>query len=274
MTPTSDDIIERFSTLLLFGSKKMSSVELNLDTTRIKKQVLYFIMCSAQSYSEGILKLIKPPNIYNLAAESIFRSLLEQYINIHLIYSAKSNKYAHLFLIQFLSNKVKFSNKNIALFTKYPDWKIDFGEIKNIKGWEKFRNKWASQALRYKKRFKIPIGENYPNIENCCRLYDREMKSKGKFKRLLSLEDFYVKYYDYFSQSAHLNMSGLNKFFKQHNNGKMSLVVDGNEEDLIRTLVISYQFYFFILMTTLKKFGAYKRSDVDEFVEYSKSLLN
>lgn len=88
-TDTIDPIqlTENFQKILEFGDKKIRSIDLQLNKTRIKKQVLFFIMCATQSYTEILFKVIKPPNIYYLAAESLFRTILEQYINIKFNYA-------------------------------------------------------------------------------------------------------------------------------------------------------------------------------------------
>lgn len=265
-------LLENFQKLLYYGNHKIDTVKLERSRVRLKKQVLYFIMCGVQSYSESIHKLICPPRIYDKAAEVLMRSLVEVFINLNYINACKTQKNALIFIADSISERIDFAHKYQGFMSKYPSWNIPFGNIKNPNDWNSFIKQKEKEISEGEKKFKIKLPKKLPDIRARAVIFDDHLKSHKKLTRKKSLEYYYVAYYKFFSQIAHLTMPGLERFLIEDNNG-LHLNIDGKSEDIDRVAMISYQLYFVVLRFFLKQFSAYNKSEFVEFEEYSKNML-
>lgn len=265
-------LIKQFKDLLIYGYSKMQVIDLNWKKTRLKKKILYLIMGAAQSYSESILKLVTPfshsSSVFDKAAEVLIRSLAETLININYIYSVRSEKRARIFVAHSTKDKLDFAVKYKKFMNKYPSWKLAFADKKTTSDWDNFISKKKKELKQVEKKY----GQitNMPKIRNCAELADKYLNKTGKLNKKNSLESFYVNYYKFFSQMAHLTFPGLERFL---NIEIMSIEIDGKPEDMERIILIAYQIYFVLLVFFMKKFDFYSISEFEKFKKISKSLL-
>lgn len=131
MIPT-EELLKEFKEILVFGYSKMSSFSYYENKYRIKKNVLYLMMAATQSYSEAILKLMNNSDgtsVFDKAAEVIYRSLVENLINLNFIYSTKTQKNAVIFMVYSVQDKNDFAKKFKDLMIKYPKIKISLKSL-------------------------------------------------------------------------------------------------------------------------------------------------
>ncbi len=108
------DLITNFKQILQYGFSKLQAFPLHLDKYRLKKKLLHRMMAATQSYSEAIVKLMDNPPVYDKAAEVLYRSLVENLINLGFLYSSKTQKNALIFLADSIQDSNDFQ-KNINL---------------------------------------------------------------------------------------------------------------------------------------------------------------
>lgn len=275
MNNTNDQsqiLLDNFQKILYYGNHKIDTVRLERLKVRLKKHVLYFMMCAVQSYSESIHKLISPPRIYDKAAEVLMRSLVETFINLNYINACKTQKNALIFIVDSINERIDFAHKYKSFMSKYPNWNIPFGTIKNPNDWDGFIKQKEKEISDGQKKFKVKLPKKLPDVRARAVIFDEYLKSHKKLTRRKSLEYYYVAYYKYFSQIAHLTMPGLERFLAEDNNG-LHLNIDGKPEDIDRVARVSYQLYFVVLRFFLKQFAVYDKSEFVEFENYSKSML-
>lgn len=265
------NLLKNYQQIIAYGNQKMKAVELRRVKVRLKKQVLYFMMCAAQSYSESILRLVSLPTIYDKAAEVLMRSLVELYINLNYIYTGRNQKNALIFIVDSINERIDFAQKYKKFMEKHPTWKIPFGKITKPDDWDAFIQDKKREIANGEKHFKIKLPKKLPDIRARAIIFDGNLALRNKLTKKKSLEYYYVAYYKYFSQIAHLTMPGLERFFTETENG-LFLNIDGKPEDLDRVVTISYQFYFVILRFFLKQFRAYNKQEFAQFETFSKSM--
>lgn len=266
------NLLRNYQQIISYGNQKMAIVKLERNKVRLKKQILYFMMCAAQSYSESILRLVSPPRIYDKSAEVLMRSLVELFINLNYINSGKGQKNALIFIADSINERIDFANKYQKFMRKYPNWNIPFGSITKPDDWDKFIQEKQKEIVAGEKHFKIKLPKKLPDIRGRAIIFDDNLKSRNKLSRKKSLEYYYIAYYKYFSQIAHLTMPGLERFLTESEKG-MLLNLDGKPEDLDRVVAVSYQFYFVMLRFFLKQFKAYDNQEFAQFEDFSKNMV-
>lgn len=279
LTDKQDLSLKNFSEILIFGNDCLSKVEIHPYKIRPKKYILFCTMIAVQSYSEAILKLMKPDNIYSKAAEILMRSLVEAYINLNYVYSDRTKKNAMLFILESENDKIDFAKKHQTLWKKYPKWKLEFGTIKKIEDWNKFFQDKHQLLKKIEKKYDQPLSK-LPNILDRAIAFDKQYKQNKKLpqniilKRLerKSLEKYYILYYKYFSQIAHLTMPGLEQFIRIDQNGKTWIYIDGETVDIERIVPITFIIYMAILAHFLKQFKLYDKSTFEKFKKMSKIM--
>jgi len=264
-------LLKNYQQIIAYGNQKMATVKLERDKVRLKKQILYFMMCAAQSYSESILRLVSPPRIYDKSAEVLMRSLVELFINLNYINSGRSQKNALIFIADSINERIDFANKYQKFMRKYPNWRIPFGNITKPDDWDKFIQEKQQEITAGEKHFKIKLPKKLPDIRGRAMIFDHNLKSRNKLTRKKSLEYYYITYYKYFSQIAHLTMPGLERFLTESEEGVL-LHLDGKPEDLDRVVAVSYQLYFVMLRFFLKQFKAYNKQEFAQFEDFSKNM--
>jgi len=270
------ELLENFREILTYGYSKLSSFAFYENKYRLRKNLLYLMMAATQSYSEAILKLMNNSNnasIYDKAAEVVYRSLVENFINLHFVYFSKTQRNALIFLAYSIHDKNDFAEKFKKLMLKYPKWNLEFACIKNPHDWDKFIDDNNKLIKTGEKKYKLTLPERIPGLRARAQAYDVYLKSKGKLEKANSLESYYVTYYKFFSQVAHLTMPGLERFYEVDSNGKRTLDIDGKPDSIGRLVGITYQIYFVFLNFTLKKLGLYNAQEFVRFNKFSKSLL-
>ncbi len=187
LTNYQKELLKIFQEVLHYGYSKMSTIPLDYTKTRQKKVLLYLIMGATQSYSESILELITPPNVYDKAAEVLFRSLTENLINLDYIFVGRTQRNAKVFLIHSLEDTIDFARKYKKFMSKYPSWNLEFGGIKTVADWEKFIDKKEKDVLRLKKKNKIPFKMVIPDLRSRAVEADNYLKSLKRLKQESSL---------------------------------------------------------------------------------------
>ncbi len=263
-------LISEYKQLISYGNKKISKVGLNVQKTRIRKKVLYFLMGAMQSYSESVLKLMGSEPVYEKPGESFLRSQFEIWLNIRFIYSSRSEEKARLFSSEAITESIDFAKKHKKLWIKYPAWNLEFGYIKNSSDWNNFIRDNLGDLKKYQDKYGDKNVTKVPNLFDRTLAIDGYLKKIGTFSEKKSAEKYYTLYYKYFSQATHLSMPALLRFI---NESKLSFYIDSKPEDAERILAVSYQVYFTTLYFFLNIFGAYKVSEFKSFKDYSKSIL-
>lgn len=276
MTVTNNELIANFREILTHGFNKTASFLLYENKYRLKKNLLYLMMAATQSYSEAILKLMDNGNntsIYDKAAEVLYRALVENFINLNFIYFSKSQKNALIFLAYSIHDKNDFADKFKKLMLKYPQWNLEFGNIKNPQDWDKFIDDNNKLIKSGEKKYKITLPKKIPDLRTRAVTYDNYLITRGKLKKNNSLESYYVTYYKFFSQIAHLTMPGLERFYEIDSAGRRTLDIDGKPDSIDRILSITYQLYFVFLNFFLKEFKLYNKHEFSKFNRFSKSII-
>jgi len=155
---------------------------------------------------------------------------------------------------------------------KYPKWNLEFGTIKRPEDWDKFINDNNILLKMGERKYKVTIPKKIPDLRSRAQAYDSHIKGKGGLIKSNSLESYYVTYYKFFSQIAHLTMPGLERFYEIDSTGKRTLDIDGKLDSIDRLVSITYQIYFVFLNFTLKQFNLYKKGEFIKFNKLSKSL--
>lgn len=262
------NLLIKFHELLVYGDSKLRATELNYKKLRTKKQVLYFMMGATQSYAESIFKLVQPPSIYDKAAEVLLRSIIETLINLNYVYASRTQQNALLFMIYSTKDQIAFAKRYKKFMQQHPSWNLKFGYIKNPEDWDEFLKKKQREIKLGEKYFKKSFSDKFPDIRKRTEVSDNYLKSKGKLTEKKSLEKYYVLYYQYFSQIAHLTMPGLERFTSYDENNRLRMDLDGKPDDIDRVVSVTYIIYFVILRFFLKE---YKIFTEVEFEQYSKS---
>ncbi len=272
LTDYQKELLKIFQEALQYGYSKMSTIPLDYTKTRQKKHLLYLIMGATQSYSESILKLITPPNVYDKAAEVLFRSLIETQINLDYIFAGKSQRNAKVFLLHSLIDDIDFADKYKKFISKYPSWKFDFGGMKTVKDWQTFIDKKEKDVLKIKKKNNIPINMVIPDLRSRAIQADNYLRSLNRLKQDSSLEFQYVNYYKFFSQISHLTMPGLERFFHKNPDGSRKLVIDGSQDDFERIGTVTFAIYCSILRFFLIHYGTYNHLEFKKYKTFIKSI--
>lgn len=275
MTVNNNELIANFREILTYGYNKTANFLFYENKYRLKKNLLYLMMAATQSYSEAILKLMDNGNnssVYDKAAEVLYRSLVENFINLNFIYFSKTQKNALVFLAYSIHDRNDFANKFKRLMLKYPQWNLEFGNIKKPQDWDKFIDDNNNLIESGEKKYKITLPKKIPDLRTRAITYDNNLAAKGKLKKNNSLESYYVTYYKFFSQIAHLTMPGLERFYEIDSTGKRTLDIDGKPDSIDRLLSITYQIYFVFLNFFLKEFRLYNKYEFIKFNKFSKSM--
>jgi hypothetical protein len=267
------ELIKNFRELLLYGSSKLQAFPLHKDKYRLKKQILYIMMAATQSYSEAILKLMDNQPIYDKAAEVIYRSLVENLINLSYIYSTRTQENALIFLAFSIQDNNDFVKKYKTLMLKYPEWKLDFAGLDTSSKCDDYINKNNKFLAKSQKKYKITLSTKLPDIRKRVIQYYEYLKLKNKFNKKNNLEFSYVMFYKFFSQIAHLTMPGLERFLIREADGSENVEIDSDEKSIGRILPITYQMYFVFLRFTLQTFDIYNKNEFKKFKVFSKNLV-
>ena len=232
-------------------------------------------MAATQSYSEAILRLMNNAggaSVYDKAAEVIYRSLVENYINLNFIYSERVRKRAVIFMAYSIQDKNDFAEKFKKLMLKYPKWNLEFDRMKNPKDWDKFIGENQKMIDNGEKKYKVSIPKKIPDLCTRAITHDTPLKKINKLNKANSLELYYVHYYKFFSQVSHLTMPGLERFYEIDGTGKRTLDIDGKPDSIGRLISITYTIYLAFLKFTLKKFGIYSKGEFRKFDIFQKSI--
>jgi hypothetical protein len=267
------ELIKEYRELITYGYQKMSVIPMDYKKVRARKRVLYFMMGAAQSYSESILKLMSTEPVYDKPGESLLRSQLEVWLNIRYIYSSRSEDNARLFLSDLVMESITFAKRHKALWIKYPNWNLKFGTMKTAADWDKFISENTDLLKKYRKQYKDKHVMKFPNLYDRTITIDKYLKKIGTLSEKTSAEKYYVLYYQFFSESAHANMSGLQRYMRgTASNPEPFLDVDSKPEDAERVLIISYMAYFDILHFFLQVFNKYDPIEYGQFKKYVKKV--
>jgi len=266
------ELIAKYRELVTYGYSKLSTVSLDFTKVRVRKRVLYFMMGAMQSYSESILKLMSSEPVYDKPGESLLRSQLEIWLNIRYIYSSRSEDNARLFLSDLVMESITFAKRHKTLWEKYPNWSLEFGTMKTAADWDKFISDNTDLLKKYRTQYKDKHVMKLPNLYDRTLAIDKYLKKLGTLSEKTSAEKYYTLFYQFFSESSHSNMSGLQRYMRgTASNPEPFLDVDSKPEDAERVLTISYMAYFDVLHFFLQVFGKYDPAEYRRFKEYAKN---
>lgn len=258
------ELLKKNREALTYGYSVMKRVTLNMTKMRFKKQLLYLHMGAIQSFSEAILRLVESRPIYDKAAEVLMRTIIELYINLSFIYAGRTQQNAFIFLVDSNQDRIDFAQKHQGFWKKYPKWKLAFGDkILQQDDWNKFINEKEKELKNLSKKYKYKLPKKIPNIRERAIIFDNYLIKIGQMKEHKSMEKNYVLFYKYFSQIAHLTISGLDRFVTTNKDGSMLMVVDGKPEDIERIVVVTHQWYLGLLKFFSKQFDVYNKKEFD-----------
>jgi hypothetical protein len=264
--------LQHFREILAYGDKKLRSVLFYEKKYRLKKKILFLMMAGHQCFSEAILRLMEKEPIYDKPAESLFRTLAENYINLQFIYSERSQKHALIFIIVSHQEQNDFAKKFKELMKKYPSWDLEFANFKKPQDWDSFIDKNEKLIISGERKWKFKVPARFYNLQSRAQIVDNYLTERKKLKKSNSMESYYVHYYRFFSQISHLTMPGLERFLIKHPSGREQIIVDGDNESINRVIAIAYQIYYVVLRFVLKEFKIFDKSEFNKFDQYSKNL--
>lgn len=266
------DLLIKYGDILSYGNSILKKVEPDQRKTKLRKLVFHSMMVAHQSYSEALLALMIPPGIYDKAAESIYRSLIENFINGNYIYSGVKQERTYIFLVESGQDRIDFAIKQHKFMDKYPNWSLGFeGKTKGC-DWDSFILTKKYEIYKAEKKYKMKFGKNLPNIKQRATDFDEWLKKRGKLKSGNSLEKHYVQFYKYFSQLSHLTMSGLERFYSIDQNGTVNIDVNGQPKDIERVIPIAYTLYFVMLNHFMHQFHVKDPDNFSKFNKISKAI--
>ncbi len=271
LTEYQKELLKIFQEILQYGYSKMSTIPLDYTKTRQKKHLLYLIMGATHSYSESILKLLTPPNVYDKAAEVLFRALIETQINLDYIFAGRSQRNAKIFLLHSLIDDIDFAEKYKKFISTHQTWKFDFGGMKSVQDWQTFIDKKEKDVFRIKKKNNIQV-KKIPDLRSRAVEADKYLHSLKRLKQDSSLEFQYLNYYKFFSQISHLTMPGLERFFHKNPDGSRKLVIDGSRDDFERIGTVTFAIYCSILKFFLIHYRAYNPLEFKGYKDFIKSI--
>ncbi|HOX95978.1 MAG TPA: DUF5677 domain-containing protein [Candidatus Woesebacteria bacterium] len=267
-------LVAEYHEIVTYGYKKLCSVSLDLNRTRVRKKILYFMMGAMQSYSESNLKLMSSKPAYEKPGESLLRSQLEIWLNLRFIYSSRSEDKARLFLSDLVIESIKYATNHKTLWEKYPSWNLEFGKIKKSDDWDKFIFENTKLLKKSQKKHKDKPVMKLPNLYARTIAIDKYLEKLGTLSENTSAEKYYTLFYPYFSQSTHANMSGLLRYMSGTAvSPDPFFYIDSKPEDAEKVLTISYVAYFDVLRFFLQVFGVYNAAEYKRFKLYSKEMM-
>lgn len=260
MTKLTDyhaSLIDDFQELLEFGQDIYDLA--NNKPTKTKKRIfLMHAMAATQHCSGAILKLTKPPNIYDQASEILIRTLIENLINTTYIFSIRGNKNLENFALNSDISFKSFLKKYVALMKKYPQWNIKLLNQYSINDLEKKAKELNQEIALYKQK-----GFKENTLIDRVIIIDKELSRQKILNQNNSLEYYYIQFYKYYSDPSHLSIDGLSRFKKDN-----SFYINGKLNDLDRIIPIAHSLYFETLKLFAQKFQIYSR------IEFSKYNFN
>lgn len=279
ITPKEDKLLEQLNEILLYGERKL--LELKLSPIKPKKYILLGTMGAVQSYTTAILRLMSSELILDKAAQVIFRSLIESYINLNYIFSDKTNSNAIKFISESEREKIDFAKKHKNLWLRYPKWKLEFGNIKSAGEWDQFILDKEKIIYFLEKKYKLQSSKLVSLLDRAIS-FDTQYKTNKKVpievsKRRLqrkSMEKYYLLFYKYFSQLAHLTMPGLERFIKfDFENSIILLEIYGKRSEINSIVSVTYIIYMTILAHFLKQFKMYDAQEFEKFKNLTKKII-
>lgn len=267
------DMLTKYRELLVYGSSILEKVLLDQRKTKMRKLIFHSMMVAQQSYSEAILALMLLPGIYDKAAEVLQRSLIENFINANYIYSGFKQERTYIFIIESWQDRIDFAIKQHKLMDKYPKWELQFDDKKRGCDWDSFILQKKYEILKIQKRYKMKFGKRVPDLRTRAIAFDSWLEKRGKLKPNKSLEKQYVYFYKYYSQIAHLLMSGLERFHSVDEKGILRVDVNGQPSDIERVVTLSYTLYFVMLNWFMRQFHIKDKENLLRFNKISKDLI-
>ncbi len=269
-----NELIVKYRELVAYGYQKLSKISLDLRKVRVRKMVLYFMMGAMQSYAESILKLLSSEPVYEKPGESLLRSQLEIWLNLRYIYSSRSEDKARLFMSDMVMESVTFAKRHKTLWEKYPKWDLEFGAVKKPEDWDKFIVDNTDLLKKYRKRYKDKHVMKLPGLYDRTLAIDKHLKKLGKLSDKTSAEKYYTLYYQYFSESTHATMAGLQRYMRgTAKDPEPFLDVDSKPEDAERILTVSYMAYFDVLHFFLQVFKNYDPVEYSQLKKFARKTL-
>ncbi len=260
-------ILIKYKESLVFGFSVMSKVQLRMDKMRLKKQLLYLHMGAIHSFSEAILRLIETRPIYDKAAEVLMRSLIELYINLSFILAGKNQRNAFIFVVDSIQDRLDFAQKHKTFWKSHPQWNMAFGDkILQYFDWDVFIKSKEKELKKMSRKYKFAIPKKIPDIRSRAVIFDNYLKSINKLKEHRSMEKNYILFYKYFSQIAHLSISGIDRFVISDSSGALHFNVDGKPEDIERIALVTHAWYVGLLKVFSKEFKVYNKSDFKKLI--------
>ncbi len=273
ITASEKIVLTNLNKTLHFGFTVMQRVNIQLNKVRFKKQLLFLVMGAVQSYSESIYRLIEKQPYFCKASEVILRSIMESLINLNYVYSDRSQKNGFIFIIDSENDKIDFAKKHKSFWSRYPQWDMIFGDIREPEDWDAFIEKTQKELQRIKRKYRrYNIPAQLPDLRSRATIADNYLKGKNKLNENNSMEKYYVIYYKFFSNIAHLTISGLDRFFDKNNPREIILKVDDSPSDAVDIATITFQAYFSLLKFYAKEFSVYDSTSFNRYNKASKNL--
>ena len=209
--------------------------------------------------------LIEPLETFNIiAANILFRTLVESFINIEYIMHSDSQKRSVAFIFEDFKTQTLNIKTIRNLIVNRPSEAELIPKLSTIEKCDEqleiIKNNRINRLSTLKKDFGIEIEESeiyFPNIEQ------RAKKAE--------LKDIYNILYRQLCLVAHLSSSGLKNLIKCENNKYILIPVD-IEEEIKKIIPLIYDISLLTIKDILKKFNLYVEDDFKVMENISKRL--
>ncbi|MHB8279939.1 MAG: DUF5677 domain-containing protein [Candidatus Humimicrobiaceae bacterium] len=249
---TTKEKINFLNALSLYVDGRLAQINDKIDSSNnLQLHIILQIGIAMSLYIKSLVESLETGNI--IAAQVLFRSLIEAFINIEYIMQDDTQKRGVAFVFEdFKTQRINITTiKN--LIVEKPSEANLFPELSTIEKCdeqlEKIENDKKNILSILNNDFGIEIEASeliFPPVEQCA--------------NKANLKDIYSILYRQLCWVTHLNSSGLKELIKFDNN-KYIIVPINIEEETKKIIPIAYDIYILTIEGLLKKFNLYIEED-------------
>lgn len=228
--------MEKLCKVLNFGADCLSQANIDLKKIRIRKRLLFMMVCAAHNYTESIFSLCKEDRTHSCFV--LIRSLVENRINAKALFASNSLDGVYGYILYSYEEHKKMLNRQLDLKKVLPAAQIQV----NIPDGE------LVKAIKQVDRYINKIKKRCPRMLDCKNLYtrsdaiDKYNTMKGASSASLRWE--YDSIYRLYCEPTHLTLKGLMKFVSVDQSGCSEVFLSGNSKDLV--LIVQHAFYLYV----------------------------
>lgn len=233
-----------------------------LDSGNLQHHIILQIGIAMNHYFKSLIEALETFN--TIAANFIFRSLVEAFINNEYIMQDDTQKRGVAFIFEdYRIRKINIETIKNLIATNPEEAELipELSTIKKCdKQLEKIKNDEIKELSYLNKNYGIEIEKSELTFLNI------EQRAK-----IAKLKDIYNVLYRQLCLVTHLSSSGLKKLIKFDNN-KYSIIPLDNEDEIKKIIPIIYDISLLTMENILKKFNLYIEKDFKAMEDISKKL--